>query len=185
MTLNVVSPGFPPSNLFWDATNIRLGINTIPSAVVHSLSTASAACYYAEKFSSDNAGPQFSYRKARGSAGALTGVQNNDVLFNIGGFGYDGTGWGNAASASIRGYADETFTTTAHGTRFTISTANIGSNTQTEKMRITANGSVNIGGATTSTSKLNIAGLPTSAAGLNAGDIWIDTTGGLNILKIV
>jgi hypothetical protein len=33
--------------------------------------------------------------------------------------------------------------------------------------------------------KLNGAAFPTSSAGLSAGDIWVDTTGALNILKMV
>jgi len=40
-------------------------------------------------------------------------------------------------------------------------------------------------GKTTGNSKFGITGLPTSASGLAYGDIWCDTTGGLNILKIV
>jgi hypothetical protein len=32
---------------------------------------------------------------------------------------------------------------------------------------------------------LNAASLPTSTAGLNAGDLWVDTTGGLNVVKRV
>jgi len=40
-------------------------------------------------------------------------------------------------------------------------------------------------GVVASASVLGIVGLPTSAAGLAAGDVWVDTTGGLNILKIV
>ncbi len=44
----------------------------------------------------------------------------------------------------------------------------------------------NVGiGTTTPGSKLSVVGLPTSTAGLSAGDIWVDTAGGLNILKIV
>jgi hypothetical protein len=44
----------------------------------------------------------------------------------------------------------------------------------------------NVGiGTTTPRSKLSVVGLPTSASGLTSGDIWCDTTGGLNILKIV
>jgi len=40
-------------------------------------------------------------------------------------------------------------------------------------------------GTSTPGSKLSIVGLPTSPSGLSAGDVWCDTTGGLNILKIV
>ena len=35
------------------------------------------------------------------------------------------------------------------------------------------------------TGVINIAGVPTSTAGLVTGDIWCDTTGGLNILKVI
>ena len=34
------------------------------------------------------------------------------------------------------------------------------------------------------TGHINVSGLPTSSANLSAGDLWIDTTGGLNILKV-
>lgn len=40
-------------------------------------------------------------------------------------------------------------------------------------------------GTSSPKSKLAVVGLPTSLAGLSTGDIWVDTTGGLNILKIV
>lgn len=40
-------------------------------------------------------------------------------------------------------------------------------------------------GTGSSGGQLNITGLPTSSAGLNTGDVWCDTTGGLNVLKIV
>ena len=51
-------------------------------------------------------------------------------------------------------------------------------------MNLYVNGNVGIG-TTTPHSKLAVVGLPTSTAGLSSGDIWVDTTGGLNILKIV
>ena len=63
-------------------------------------------------------------------------------------------------------------------------TASADNQTPTELFRITSGGSVGIGTASPG-SKLSIVGLPTSTAGLSSGDIWVDTTGGLNILKIV
>jgi hypothetical protein len=46
-------------------------------------------------------------------------------------------------------------------------------------------GNVIIGSASAGASPLAVHGLPTSTAGLSTGDVWVDTTGGLNILKIV
>jgi hypothetical protein len=51
---------------------------------------------------------------------------------------------------------------------------------------ILCGGGANVGiGTFTPGSKLSIVGLPVSVVGLSTGDIWVDTTGGLNILKIV
>lgn len=52
------------------------------------------------------------------------------------------------------------------------------------QLMLLSSGKVGIGTSTPS-SMLSVVGLPTSASGLAAGDIWVDTTGGLNILKIV
>lgn len=61
---------------------------------------------------------------------------------------------------------------------------NIQATCPTNTMWLLSSGNVAIGSAT-ALSKLRVVGLPTSSAGLASGDIWIDTTGGLNILKIV
>jgi hypothetical protein len=52
-------------------------------------------------------------------------------------------------------------------------------------MSIDVNGSVGIGTLPNAYTRLSIAGLATSTASLTTGDVWVDTTGGLNILKIV
>ena len=54
-----------------------------------------------------------------------------------------------------------------------------------ERMRISSTGNVGIGITPNANTRLSIAGLATSTASLTTGDIWVDTTGGLNILKIV
>jgi len=46
-------------------------------------------------------------------------------------------------------------------------------------------GNVGIGQYASSTSILAVSGFPTDSSGLSAGDVWCDTTGGLNILKVV
>lgn len=53
-----------------------------------------------------------------------------------------------------------------------------------DAVRIKADGKFGIGTITPS-SQLAVVGLPTSSAGLAAGDVWEDTTGALNILKII
>jgi hypothetical protein len=46
------------------------------------------------------------------------------------------------------------------------------------------NGNLGIGKLPTTTSPVCVSGLPTSAAGLATGDLWVDTTGALNVLKV-
>lgn len=61
---------------------------------------------------------------------------------------------------------------------------NIEAGCPTNTLFLLASGNVAIG-SNAAVSKLRVVGLPTASAGLAAGDIWVDTTGGLNILKIV
>lgn len=54
------------------------------------------------------------------------------------------------------------------------------------KFSVAPGGGAHIGlnKAPSTTSAVSIGGLPTSSAGLTTGDLWVDTTGGLNVLKI-
>ena len=69
------------------------------------------------------------------------------------------------------------------GSADTTDTINIGNVFYATSIAGTAK--IGIGNAPSATGRLNISNLPTSSAGLSSGDIWIDTTGGLNIIKIV
>ena len=131
------------NTFFVDATNNRIGAGTItPTAKFHIVNTTADAMIIFDKITTDTAGPVFQYRKARGSIGSLAAVNAGDVLFNIGGFGYDGTAYGSGASASLRAFAQEAFSTTNnHGTYFSFSTCgNASGSTQVERIRVNETG---------------------------------------------
>lgn len=98
---------------------------------------------------------------------------------------YSTTGTGNSYIRVGNSALLTTFGALDSATSYLYTTGNLDIYTGgSQHVRIDANGNVGIG-VFPSASKLAVAGLPTSAAGLATGDIWIDTTGGLNILKIV
>ena len=125
----------------------------------------------------------FLFNTSRGTVASPQAIQTNDVMG-----GWYARGMGATAMSFNRGYmlimAAENWTDSAQGTKLRVKTTTIGTTTQHDSLFVGDNGNVGIG-TITPTSKLSIIGLPTSSAGLNTGDIWIDTTGGLNIVKIV
>lgn len=146
--------GVDSPTLYVDNINHLCGFGlTTPEAKVHSLSFQTVdVCYIAEKRSTDTAGPQFSYKKARLSGTDLAAVTAGDVLFNIGGFGYDGVGYSASAAVSFKGVAAETFVNGAgHGAYLTMNVAAIGATSQSERIRILGSGAVGI--ATTAPDK--------------------------------
>jgi hypothetical protein len=64
--------------------------------------------------------------------------------------GHDGTAF-SVPSADIQMVAEENFAVGSHGTNIRFMTASLGSGTNTEKLRITANGNVGIGTSTPAT----------------------------------
>lgn len=54
----------------------------------------------------------------------------------------------------------------------------------TARIKIQYDGKIGLQGST-GNSPLNVGSLPTSVSGLSSGDVWVDTTGGLNTLKVV
>jgi hypothetical protein len=85
-------------------------------------------------------------RRARGSMGTPTAIQNGDAIFSVGARGYDGTAFGGPPNANIVFDATENFTDTAHGTAITFDTTANGTTTPfSERMRIDHNGNVGIG----------------------------------------
>jgi len=106
--------------------------------------------------------PAFVGLRARGTLASPVYPLTNDILLSVTGRdmidGYSGYG-GNqylVGGGSIEFRAEENFSSTNKGAYIAFNTTNIGSNAQTEKMRITANGNVGIGTQNPS-SKLEIA----------------------------
>lgn len=126
--------------------------------------------------------PQLVFKRANGTASSPTAITANQALVALSFQGYDGSAY--AEGAGIICKADGTPGSGSMPGQMGIFTTPPGSVTPAERIRITSAGNVGIG-TTTPNSKFAVVGLPTSASGLATGDIWIDTTGGLNILKIV
>lgn len=61
------------------------------------------------------------FRRARGSIGAPTALQQGDDLFNLSGRGYSGTGFTTSGAVSIYARTTQDWTDTTKGTRFVIS----------------------------------------------------------------
>jgi len=95
--------------------------------------------------------PSFVGLRARGTLASPVYPSTNDILLTVTGRdmidGYNGYGGNPFAfgGGAIEFRAAENFSGTNKGSYITFNTTNIGSNIQTEKMRITANGDVGIG----------------------------------------
>jgi hypothetical protein len=120
----------------------------------------------------------FVFAKSRGTAlGAVTAVQNNDLLGSVLFEGADGVGL--VAAASIAAAVDGTPGTNDMPGRLTFSTTADGASTPTERMRIDSSGRVGIGTTSPSTNAIltvngNIAvAIPTrNAASSNQIGVW-------------
>lgn len=76
--------------------------------------------------------PAFIGRRARGTAGSPTAVQNSDIIMRLGGNGYGTTKFSQFADARIEFVATETHTDTSKGTQIQFWTTEIGSNSATQ-----------------------------------------------------
>ena len=122
----------------------------------------------AERYGDGDSGPNFDGFKARGTKGALTIAQDNDIALNIAGKLYDGDAFERAAQIVFS--ADGAVGNNDTPGRITFLTTPDGSKTLSERMRITNAGNVGIG-TTAPTSKLHLNGtLGSLSGGLAFGD---------------
>ncbi len=163
------------SQLYWDATNNRLGIGTTtPEAPYEQVTVSAGGANYITSYV-DSANSLIAGRRARGTAITPTAVQSGDVLFSISGQGYNGSAFGSSLSRFLF-VADENFTSSAQGSYIRWDTTPTGSVTPTERLRITSGGNVGIG-TTTPGSLLSLGSL----ANFTTATSTFYSTGGLNL----
>ena len=131
------------------ANDGRIGIGTTNPAAAFELARSGGADAYLTAYSGSAAvnpfvSPTFQGRSARGTAGAPTAVQNNDILATFTGGGYGATSFG-TSRAAITMRANQNWTDSAQGTSIRFSTTPNGNTTPGEVMIISSSGTVGIG----------------------------------------
>jgi hypothetical protein len=122
------------------------------------------------RHSADSGGPYFNFGKTRGTAdGAVTVVQDLDILGQVFWSGADGTDIQSAA-ASIQGLVDGTPGVNDMPGMLRFSTTADGASTPTERMRINNAGDVTIGNAASARARLEVYDSGVSAV-YDAGDL--------------
>jgi hypothetical protein len=180
------------TDLFWDNTNNRLGINTsTPQTQLTILSNTQAttptgtlpagtdlyivgADAANTRITQDAYGtgayPAYTGRMARGTAAAPTATQADDILVEVTGRGYFTTaspGFSTTSPVRIDLEAAEAFTSTAQGTYISYHTSALGAASAVERYRMGPSGQWGIGGATYGTS-----GQVFTSGGASAAPTW-------------
>lgn len=128
-----------------------------------------------------NSSSNIAFKQARGTFGAPTQTLANDYIGSIFAAGYTGSDFGSNVGA-IRISAAENFTATNQGTYLTFWTANTGTTTRLERMRIDSAGGVGIGATSLTGYSLrnsrNITGGTLAFAQRNDGQIQSGVTSG-------
>ena len=117
--------------------------------------------------------PYYMARRARGSPGAPTAVQNGDGLAGFYGEGYGATAFGSGFAGGMTVQAAQNWTDTAHGTALTFATTPINAAASTTRMTLDATGNVGIG--TTSTPAAGLLEVSNAANSIAPGTIVATT----------
>jgi hypothetical protein len=135
-----------------------VGIGTTsPEAALHVASTsgnvltassedATLGSRIYSRYAGTIAAPHVIGKRSRGTLALPTAVSSGDTTGSFLGMGYDGVDYYTAAQISM--YADENWTTTAHGGSMAFRTVAAGTTVSAERMRIASNGHVGIGTTT-------------------------------------
>jgi uncharacterized protein DUF2793 len=153
------------AKLFWDDTNGRLGLGTATPDSVLTMNTTGAAGPAVltgtgfHTIASQSAGgrlwlwdvaasnPGLRMRRTNGSFASPTAVLSGQNLALLGADGHDGTGFASSNTGGLNFFAAENFTTTAHGTYFTVQTTPAGSTAIAEAFRVWDDKRIQGGGA--------------------------------------
>ena len=143
------------ANLFYDATNKRIGLGTTtPGRQLEILGTSAGSGdgINIKNYNSNAASiPSLGMSKARGTTGTPTAVQSGDFLFGAYGNGHNGTAFQTTAPARLVSYATETFTTTAAGSAWLFYTTPNTTLTIKARIGIGQDGALNLYGNTSGT----------------------------------
>lgn len=141
------------SSLFWDNSNVRLGIGTsTPSSSVSvysatngtiSIDGDSTTQFSARRYSADTAGSSFVYRKARGTFASPAAVASADTIGTINWQVFGGTN--NRTVAYIQSFVETYVSDTNISSGIRFATAPAGTAAAVEAVRIDSTGSVGIG----------------------------------------
>jgi hypothetical protein len=146
------------TNLFWDATNSRLGVGTSsPQSQFHFVTNVSGdpSNFVVERYT---ANANIIQRRANGTIASPTACLNGDVLGANAFRGHNGTAFASLSSVVMLAVATENWTTSANGARFTINTIPNGATSGSARFTINHNGNVNIGSGTSPENRLQIEG---------------------------
>jgi hypothetical protein len=149
------------SAIFQSGSSIGLN-TTAPLAAFHTMATAAPGAYF-DVYSNALGALPVVYRAARGTPGAPTAVQTDDILGGLAVRGYGATGF-SGGQGQVMFRAAEPWTDAAHGTYLQFTTTPLGSAGWVERMRITPEGNVGLG-TTTPGQKLSVAGTIESTTG--------------------
>ena len=129
------------------ASNGNIGIGTTtPSALLEVSNAVPGGPANMWMTSYTNAfNPYYMARRARGTSGASTAVQNGDGLAGFYGEGYGTTAFGPGFAGGMTVQAAQNWTNTAHGTALTFSTTPINSTSSATRMTLDASGNLGIG----------------------------------------
>lgn len=124
--------------------NVGIGIATPAEFNMHIVGDVDPAGLIVDAYGT--AAPNFISRRARGSIGAPSAVQNGDGLCTYGARGYMTSGWSPFTRAAIVMHATENWTDTANGTRLSFAVTENGTTNRINRLVLNGDGTVNLSG---------------------------------------
>jgi hypothetical protein len=171
LTVNLTNIGSTTTqNVITALGNGNVGIGTTtPSSILNLSSNVSTQLFNDGYSDTTGTAPQFVLRRARGTEAAPTALLAGNLIGSIAARGHNGTEF-TVSRAALQFAAAQNWTTTANGTRITLSTTENGTTTLTERVRIDQNGNVGIG-TTTPTERLDVNGNVRATRFIGVSDI--------------
>lgn len=117
---------------------------SIIDGILYATSAGPSTRLIIDTYNSENAfGSSLRGRRARGTSGTPSGVLDGDVLLQLVGDGYNGTGFANAKASLVFAVA-ENWTPSGHGTTVSISTTPTGGLNQIKRIYVMSDGRVGV-----------------------------------------